>query len=59
MNNKIDETFLKTQKDCLSEYIGTELSLKRGKPASEQMCSEYQNQIKMNRLFIYAKEKEN
>jgi hypothetical protein len=25
------ETFLKTQKNCLSEYVGTELSLKRGK----------------------------
>ena len=25
------ETFLKTQKDCLSEYVGSELSLKRGK----------------------------
>jgi len=23
--------FLKTQKNCLSEYVGTELSLKRGK----------------------------
>ncbi len=31
MNNKIDETFLKLQKNCLSEYVGTELSLKRGK----------------------------
>ena len=31
MNNKIDETFLKTQKNCLLEYVGTELSLKRGK----------------------------
>jgi len=30
MNNKIDETFLKTKKNCLSEYVGTELSLKRG-----------------------------
>ena len=25
------ETFLKTQKNCLAEYVGTELSLKRGK----------------------------
>ena len=25
------ENFLKTQKNCLSEYVGTELSLKRGK----------------------------
>jgi len=25
------EKFLKTQKNCLSEYVGTELSLKRGK----------------------------
>ena len=25
------ETFLATQKNCLSEYVGTELSLKRGK----------------------------
>nr|QNO56314.1 hypothetical protein HFIEAGJK_00031 [Methanosarcinales archaeon ANME-1 ERB7] len=25
------ETFLVTQKKCLSEYVGTELSLKRGK----------------------------
>ena len=25
------ETFLKTKKNCLSEYVGTELSLKRGK----------------------------
>ena len=25
------EKFLKTQKDCLSEYVGNELSLKRGK----------------------------
>jgi hypothetical protein len=25
------ETFLKTQKNCLSEYVGTELSLKRCK----------------------------
>jgi hypothetical protein len=31
MNNKIDETFLKTQKNCLAEYVGSELSLKRGK----------------------------
>ena len=30
MNNKIDETFLKLQKNCLSEYVSTELSLKRG-----------------------------
>ena len=25
------EKFLKTQKNCLSEYVGSELSLKRGK----------------------------
>ena len=25
------EKFVKTQKNCLSEYVGTELSLKRGK----------------------------
>ncbi|NQE06025.1 hypothetical protein C5S32_09160 [ANME-1 cluster archaeon GoMg1] len=25
------ETFLKTQKNCLSEYVGSELSLKRGR----------------------------
>ena len=25
------ENFLKTQKNCLAEYVGTELSLKRGK----------------------------
>ncbi|NQE45869.1 hypothetical protein C5S31_07600 [ANME-1 cluster archaeon GoMg2] len=25
------ETFLKTQKNCPTEYVGTELSLKRGK----------------------------
>ncbi len=25
------EDFLKTQKNCLAEYVGTELSLKRGK----------------------------
>ena len=25
------EEFLKTKKNCLSEYVGTELSLKRGK----------------------------
>ena len=25
------EKFLKLQKNCLSEYVGTELSLKRGK----------------------------
>jgi len=25
------ERFLKTQKNCLSEYVGSELSLKRGK----------------------------
>ena len=25
------EKFLKTQKNCLSEYVGTELSLKRGR----------------------------
>ena len=25
------ETFLKTQKNCLSEYVASELSLKRGK----------------------------
>ena len=25
------EKFLKTQKNCLAEYVGTELSLKRGK----------------------------
>ncbi len=25
------QTFLKHQKNCLSEYVGTELSLKRGK----------------------------
>jgi hypothetical protein len=25
------ENFLKTQKNCLSEYVGTELSLKSGK----------------------------
>ena len=25
------EKFLKTRKNCLSEYVGTELSLKRGK----------------------------
>jgi len=25
------ERFLKTKKNCLSEYVGTELSLKRGK----------------------------
>jgi hypothetical protein len=25
------EKFLKTKKNCLSEYVGTELSLKRGK----------------------------
>ena len=25
------EKFLKAQKNCLSEYVGTELSLKRGK----------------------------
>ena len=25
------EEFLKTQKKCLSEYVGSELSLKRGK----------------------------
>jgi len=25
------EKFLKTQKNCLSEYVGCELSLKRGK----------------------------
>ncbi|MGB7533412.1 MAG: hypothetical protein WA977_10640 [Halobacteriota archaeon] len=31
MNNKIDEKFLKTQKNCLPEYAGSELSLKRGK----------------------------
>ncbi|MGB3458568.1 MAG: hypothetical protein WBB08_04595 [Halobacteriota archaeon] len=31
MNNKIDETFLKRQKNCLAECVGTELSLKRGK----------------------------
>ena len=33
------EKFLKLQKNCLSEYVGTELSLKGGKPVSEQMCS--------------------
>jgi hypothetical protein len=26
-----DEKFLKTQKNCLSEYVGNEFSLKRGK----------------------------
>jgi len=25
------EEFLKTKKNCLAEYVGTELSLKRGK----------------------------
>ena len=25
------QTFLKTKKNCLSEYVGTELSLKSGK----------------------------
>jgi hypothetical protein len=27
----VAEKFLKTQKNCLSEYVGSELSLKRGR----------------------------
>ena len=33
------DPFLKLQKNCLAECVGTDLSMKRGKPASEQMCS--------------------
>jgi hypothetical protein len=31
ISTKAVEKFLKTQKNCLSEYVGTELALKRGK----------------------------
>ena len=36
--------FLKTQKNCLSEYVGTELSLKRGKTNLRADVFEVSNQ---------------
>ena len=51
------EKFSKTQKNCLAECVGTELSLKRGKTHLRADVFGVSNQIKMNRLFIYAKKK--
>ena len=51
MNNKIDETFLKLQKNCLSEYVGTELSLKRGKTSLRADVLDVSK-----RKFLYSKE---
>ena len=33
------EKFLKTQKNCFAEYVGSELSLKRGK--NKRTCSNF------------------
>ena len=39
------EKFLKAQKNCLSEYVGSELSLKRGK--NKRTCSNFRRNTTM------------
>ena len=43
------EEFLKTQKICLAEYVGTELSLKRGKNKSMLEPQKKHNEARVNR----------
>jgi len=48
------EKFLKRQKKCLSEYVGTELSLKRGRASLRADLFGVSNQIKEKRASSYV-----
>ena len=49
------ETFLATQKNCIAEYVGTELTLKRGKTSLRADVFGVPNQTKAKRPSIYVK----